>query len=250
MKKTALVLGLITLMLSACVSKKKYDEALANIASVEAQNAALQKSLENEQMAKEKLQGELGQLQTNLNMTKEEVQKLGQEVKDNNSRIARLETAISNTFKGYDGVKTERRNGRLYVKVGNDILFKSGRATVAKDAKATITSLASVFNSVPDLAVMVEGHTDNKQMKSTSRYSDNWELSTARANYVVRAMQEAGVASGRLTASGRGDTVPMASNDTDEGRAQNRRTEFIVYPDSNVQELYQFYKNNMGGSTN
>ncbi|MEZ4688039.1 MAG: OmpA family protein [Bacteroidia bacterium] len=248
MKKFALILGLVALVLSSCVSKKKYDEAMANAA---AQQAALQKALDAEKMDKEKLEGELATLQKNLNMSKEEVQKLGEEIRTNNQRIARLEQAITNTFSGYEGITTERRNGRLYIKVGNDILYKPGRAVVDKDSKGTIDRLASVFNTVPELSVMVEGHTDNDPVKiHKASFKDNWELSTARANNVVRALTDAGVTSGRLTASGRGETVPVASNDTKEGKAQNRRTEFIVYPDSKVQELYQFYKNDMGGSTN
>jgi chemotaxis protein MotB len=248
MKNFALILGLVALVLSSCVSKKKYDEAMANAA---AQQAALQKALDAEKMDKEKLEGELATLQQNLNMSKEEVQKLSEEIRTNNQRIARLEQAISSTFSDYEGITTERRNGRLYIKVGNDILYKPGRATIDKDSQGTIDRLASVFNTVPELSVMIEGHTDNDPVKiHKAKFKDNWELSTARANNVVRALSSAGVAYNRLTASGRGETVPVASNDTKEGKAQNRRTEFIVYPDSKVQELYQFYQSNMGGSTN
>ena len=117
MKKFALILGLATLVLtSSCVSKKKYDEAMANAA---AQQAALEKALDAERMEKEKLEGELASLQESLNLSKEEVAQLGEQIKNNNQKIAQLEQAISNAFSGYDNVQTERRNGRLYIKVGN-----------------------------------------------------------------------------------------------------------------------------------
>ncbi|MFK7971604.1 MAG: OmpA family protein [Bacteroidia bacterium] len=248
MKNFALILGVMALLLTSCVSKKKYDEAMANAA---AQRAALEKSLDAERMDKEKLQGELASLQKNLNLSKEEVQKLSEEIRTNNQKITRLEQAITKTFSGYDNITTERRNGRLYIKVGNDILYKPGRATIEKTSQGTLDRLATVFNTVPDLSIMIEGHTDNDPVKiHKAKFSDNWELSTARANNVVRALVAAGVSNSRLTASGRGETVPVAGNDSDEGKAQNRRTEFIVYPDGKVQELYQFYQSNVKGGTN
>lgn len=248
MKNFALILGVVALVLTSCVSKKKYDEAMANAA---AQQAALEKALDAEKMDKEKLANELGSLQKTLNLSKEEVVKLGEEIRTNNQKIARLEQAITSAFTGYENIKTERRNGRLYIQVGNDILYKPGRAKIEQSSQGAIDRLASVFNTTPDLSIMVEGHTDNDPVKvHKAKFSDNWELSTARANNVVRALTAAGIANSRLTASGRGETVPVASNDTKEGKAQNRRTEFIVYPDGKVQELYQFYKSNMSGSTN
>jgi len=242
---------LIGSLMTSCISKKKHEEALAAAA---AEKAALEKQLDDERTAKEKLQGELATLESNLNMSKQEITKLSEEIKLNQSRIEELKTSIINVFADYDksDLNVREENGKLYITVNNSVLFNAGRDRVEKDAAETVDKLAAVFAKYGDLNVNVEGHTDNDPVKiHKGKYQDNWSLSVARATNVVRALEKAGIAAGRLTASGKGDTQPIASNDTKEGKAKNRRTEFVAYPNNKLSELYkQAQELKKGGDTN
>ncbi len=244
---------LIASLMTSCVSKKKYEEAMAAAA---AEKAALEKSLDEERAAKEKLQGELATLESNLNMSKAEIEKLSQEIKANNAKIASLRTSITDVFKDYDNseLNVREEGGKLYISVSNKILFRPGRDKLEGESQETIEKLAGVFNaaSASSLNIMVEGHTDSDPVKIHKyKFKDNWSLSAARATNVVRALQEAGVKAGRLTASGKGDTQPVAANDNDEGKEKNRRTEFIAYPNARISALYNKAKEiKAGGDTN
>jgi chemotaxis protein MotB len=101
---------------------------------------------------------------------------------------------------------------------------------VEDKGKSAIKALADVLNKNQDIDIAVEGHTDNIPIK-TALYSDNWDLSVARANSIVRMLiDEHHVTPTRLTSSGKGEFSPRASNDTPEGRASNRRTEIVLSP--------------------
>ncbi len=244
-----LVLVVAMGIFTSCVSKKKYEEAMNRAA---AEKSALESALSEAQSENEKLQGEFADLEKNLQMSKEEITSLSETVKKNNQQIQSLQDAISEVFENYDpsDISVEEREGRLYITLSNSVLFDAGRAKLTDDSKDVITKLADVFKSNPDLGIQVEGHTDNEPVVIHKRtYKDNWELSTARSLQVVRELEAAGVTPGRLIASGKGDTQPIASNDTDEGRAKNRRTEFIILPE--IEGLYKMYKGGfegMGGS--
>ena len=113
----------------------------------------------------------------------------------------------------------------------------SGDAALSKDAKDVLEKVARVLNNQPEMEVMVEGHTDNKAFKDGAAIKDNWELSVQRAASVVRVLQDDyNVDPARLIPAGRSYYTPIASNDTKEGRAQNRRIKIIILP-----RLDQFY---------
>ncbi|RMG19376.1 MAG: hypothetical protein D6730_21645 [Bacteroidetes bacterium] len=244
-KVTILVLAVV--LMSACVSKKKYDEALAAAA---AEKSALESALAEANAEKSKLQADAQKLQDDLNMSKEEIMKLAETVKANNEKIAKLENAIRDVFDDYDEnqVSVSERNGKLYITLSNSILFESGRARIAKEAQDVIGKLASVLNASGGLSISIEGHTDNEPVQiHKAKYTDNWGLSTARALNILRELEKNGVDGSRLTASGKGDTEPIASNDTPEGREQNRRTEFVINPD--IDGLYKMYKEELSASS-
>ncbi len=104
--------------------------------------------------------------------------------------------------------------------------FASGNASVDKKAEDVISLLAKSINN-SDSLIRIEGHTDSAPI-STSRYSSNWELSTARASSVLRKLIEAGINPKRLSAAGYGGFQPIAKNETVEGRAQNRRVDIVI----------------------
>jgi len=131
---------------------------------------------------------------------------------------------------GSDDLEIIIRNGRLVVQLPNRVLFDSGKTEIKPDGQVALDKLASVLATVEDRQFLIAGHTDNVGVKENPKYKDNWELSTLRGVQVVRYLQSKGVASGQLGAAGYSEFMPEASNDTDEGRAQNRRTEVIIMP--------------------
>ena len=124
----------------------------------------------------------------------------------------------------------------VFINLSDKMLYKSGSATLNSKANETLEKIAKIIASRPDLEVMVEGYTDNVPIK-TGCMKDNWDLSVKRATAVVRALQKNyGVSPDRLIAAGRGEYNVIASNDTKEGRATNRRTRIVLMP-----KLNQFY---------
>ncbi|HJL18085.1 MAG TPA: OmpA family protein [Sandaracinaceae bacterium LLY-WYZ-13_1] len=125
--------------------------------------------------------------------------------------------------------------GNMVVELPENVLFDSGRAELREAANETLARVAEVLSSVPNRNFLVAGHTDNVPVGRRRRYDSNWELSAARGVAVVRFFIEQGMSADRLAAAGYADTQPVASNATEEGRAQNRRIEIIVLP--NLDEL-------------
>lgn len=111
-----------------------------------------------------------------------------------------------------------------------EVLFDSGKAQIRPEAKETLSKVTSVIlEKVPDREIGVEGHTDNEPIKY-SGWKSNWELSTARATSVLHFMEKQGVIPRSMVASGYGEYRPVASNDTPQGRQQNRRVEIVILP--------------------
>ena len=125
--------------------------------------------------------------------------------------------------------------GNMVVELPENLLFDSGLAEVRDAGQQALTQVAEVLARVPNRNFLVAGHTDNVPIRRRGRYETNWELSAARGVAVVRYLAEHGLPADRLAAAGYADTQPMASNDTAEGQAQNRRIEIIVLP--NLDEL-------------
>ncbi|MCB0663601.1 MAG: OmpA family protein, partial [Saprospiraceae bacterium] len=138
-------------------------------------------------------------------------------------------------------IQVEVKKGVVYISISDKLLFKSGSAIINKSAESVVEKIATVLNDHSELDILVEGHTDNVPI-ATDCIKDNWDLSAHRSTAVVRMLQKKyNVSPERMTAGGRGEYIPKASNDTNEGRAQNRRTEIIVLPD-----LEQFFKLSAG----
>ena len=128
------------------------------------------------------------------------------------------------------------KNGKVYVSLQENLLFPSGSAVVNPKGKLALGKLADVLNVNPDITVDIEGHTDSIPIHG--RYMDNWDLSTARANSIVRVLtNDYKVDPVRVIASGHSQYDPVQPNSTSEGRALNRRTEIILSP--KLDELYK-----------
>jgi chemotaxis protein MotB len=113
----------------------------------------------------------------------------------------------------------------------NKLLFKSGSWSVGTEGRKAVQQLGSVLAENPDIAILIEGHTDNVPYKGNAQLSGNWDLSTKRATAIVNILREnTSINPENLTAAGRGEYAPVASNDTAEGKAKNRRIEVILTP--------------------
>ncbi len=129
-----------------------------------------------------------------------------------------------------EDIQIEVEKTVVYISIADKMLFKSGSATVSDRAKEVLGKVATVVNGKPEMEVQVEGYTDNVPI-STKNMQDNWDLSVARATSVVRVLQnDFEVAPSRLIAAGRSEYVPLATNDTAEGRSINRRTRIVILP--------------------
>lgn len=134
-------------------------------------------------------------------------------------------------------VEIRVEKGVVFISISDKMLFKSGRYEVTDRAMEVLGKVAQVLNSKPDIEFMVEGHTDNVAIKNNC-IADNWDLSVKRATSVVRILQtKFGIDPKRMTAGGRGEFIPLQSNDTPEGKTANRRTRIVILP-----QLDQFFK--------
>ncbi len=124
--------------------------------------------------------------------------------------------------------------GKMVVELPEGVLFDSGRAEIKDEGQETLRQVAQILAQIPNREFLIVGHTDNVPIRSR-RYPSNWELSAARGVVVARFLAENGMNAERLGAAGYADTQPVASNDADEGRAQNRRIEIVLMP--NLDEL-------------
>ena len=154
-----------------------------------------------------------------------------------------LNMALVNNLKGAIGnlndqdINIKVDKGVVYVDISDKLLFASGKYDVTARAQEVLGKVATVLKAQPDIEFMVEGNTDTKPYRR-GVLLDNWDLSVKRATAVVRILQNKyGLAPAKIAAAGRGEYEPVATNDTEEGRALNRRTRIIILP-----QLDQFFK--------
>ena len=212
------------------------------------------KELKNEkaslQVDKASLENENAMGQDNLKMLADKskltiedqamrLKKLENIIQSQRDLMNNLKNSISEALVNYesDELSIYQKDGNIYVSLQEKLLFKSGSDVVDPKGKEALKTLAQVLNTTKDINVVIEGHTDNVPIK-TNQYKDNWDLSTARATTIVRILtKDNGFDETRITASGRGQFHPVQTNETEAGRAGNRRTEVILSP--KLEELYK-----------
>jgi len=149
--------------------------------------------------------------------------------------VLALREKIKQALQGFEGsgLQVTEKNGKVYVSMDEKLLFASGRFTIDNNGKEALKALAKVLESDPGISITVEGHTDNVPYSpaSSAQIRDNWDLSVMRATTVVKTILEHGdINPERLTASGRGEYIPIDSEDSKDARSKNRRTEIILTP--------------------
>lgn len=183
-------------------------------------------------MANNELTERIQQLQlseTTINLLRDTITKQSDAL---NNLTARLKAQLE-SFAGE--LTVELRDGKVYVAMSDKLLFKSGSVKIDEQGKKALEQLASVIKNTNDIDIVIEGHTDNVPI-STSRFTDNWDLSVIRATSITRVLiEDYGLNPERLVPAGRGQHYPVHDNETAAGRALNRRTEIVLSP--NLDEI-------------
>ncbi len=198
-------------------------------------------------------------IQANLERTRKLNDSLSISLTEREKKVKELETVLANKDKAVLDLKNKIanallsfkesdltvnvKNGKVYVSLAEQLLFGSGSVDVDKKGEAALQQLAKAIKDQKDLQILVEGHTDNVPISRSSQYMhDNWDLSVMRATAIVRILTGAGLSPTQVTASGRGEYVPLAPNDSPQAKQKNRRTEIIITP--NLDEVFKLLESN------
>ena len=217
------------------ILQKEFDLLKDNSNLKIAENIAKNNSLLKEIAVKE------SELQTRS----ERVNMLEKMIEDQKESLNQLKESLSNALLNYEGrgLTVEKRNGKIYISMENKLLFKSGKWDIESKGKSAILQLSKVLELNPNIAILIEGHTDNVPFTSRGDVKSNWDLSTKRATAVVQILLENDqILPQNLTAAGRGEFLPIAPNSSVEGRASNRRIEVILSP--SLEEITRLLEKN------
>jgi chemotaxis protein MotB len=223
-KVSFIALCLPFILLSACVQKSKYVELEA--AHNQTQQNRYLNTIEDQK-------GTIEGLENKLENERAVVEQKDKEISDLEKTRQEIENSLKEQI-AQKNIKIEEIEGKLKVTFVDKILFDSGSVKIKPKGREVLLTLAESFKENEAQSIVVEGHTDDVQIGSAlqDRFPTNWELSAARATSVVRFLQEKGtIAPERLTASGYSFYKPVDTNETDEGRKQNRRIEIILIPE-------------------
>ncbi|RDY61452.1 OmpA family protein [Flagellimonas nanhaiensis] len=290
MKKVFLGTLAMAVLLSSCVSQKKYADLeakqketqdLLNSATVKLNDCLEEKATASSRLKtledqnaflkanNQELINNMGNLTTLTAKGAENLEKSLESLREKDLTIRKLQDAVTRrdsvnlalvqSLKGVLGnlddedIEVSVEKGVVFVSISDKLLFRSGSYNVTNAAKEVLGKVAKVVNNKPDFEFMVEGHTDNVPYAS-GVLLDNWDLSAKRATSIVRILQkDFGVDPKRMTAAGRSYYVPLASNDSAGDRAKNRRTRIVVLP--KIDQFYNMIEEGMkdpaiGGSGN
>ena len=218
----------------------------ARIASLEEQQKGMQQMLKAAEDKYAKLQESLDKSLTNASQNNVSIEKLVDQINESNQYIRHLvevksksdslNMVLTNNLtrslskEELKEVDVQVLKGVVYISLADNMLYKSGSYEINARAAETLSKIAKIIKDYKDYDVLIEGNTDNVPIKKQN-IRNNWDLSTLRASSVVQALQnDYGVDPKRLTAGGRGEYNPIASNDTEAGKQRNRRTQIIITP--------------------
>lgn len=274
MKRVLCITVSALLLCTSCVTKKKYllaengrleaigrgdalkeelvnckdenDKLTARIQNLVRDTTRMGENLRNYQAmlntnltVQEKLNSLLSQKMKELDEREGTINELQDMINAQNEKVQKLLSSVKDALLGFgsDELTVREKDGKVYVAISDKLLFESGSAKVDKRGKEALAKLAEVLNKQTDIDVYIEGHTDSKPIH-TAQFQDNWDLSVIRATSVVRILtKDYGVNPLQIQPSGRGEYLPVAGNETADGRSKNRRTEIIMAP--KLDKLYQ-----------
>ena len=225
--------------------QKNYDNLNASYTALEkdsnealSANISKNRNLLAELEAKEKSlaaeKSRLDALKAKLESTSARMEELEQMMAAKDAGMKALKDNLSKALNAFEGkgLTVEQRNGKVYVSMENKLLFESGSWKVGSEGKKAVVALGKVLGENPEISVLIEGHTDDDKITGAiGNIENNWDLSTKRATAIVTILGEnKSIDKKNLTAAGRGEFAPIATNDTTEGKAKNRRIEIILTP--------------------
>jgi chemotaxis protein MotB len=243
---------------------KSYND-LNDIFQANSKNSAseLQKLLAELQKAQEDLQKKEDQLnKTNrdLDTKKSDLDELSKQLADREQRLDELQSILDkkdsvvkalknkvlDALTGYvnKGLTVEQKNGKVYVRMDEKLLFATGSSEVGTNGTEALKKLAKVLETNPDVNITIEGHTDDvPYVGGSGPINNNWDLSVMRATAVVKILlNNSTIDPARLMAAGRSQYWPVDINKTPEAKSKNRRTEIILTP--KLDELFKILENN------
>ncbi len=261
MKKTVFIGALSILVLSSCVSKKKYVALETDLAETKSVLSKTQVEKEELETKVSKIEARVAEYNDKINSLKEVNDSQYTSVADvavmSNNTKAKMRSTLSkvdpaklaeaktlqdsmNLAVSYhlkksiadeeDDINVDIDKTVVMINISDKLLFNSGSYKISNKANTILEKLAGVINSEPSMEVMVEGHTDSRTI-STELFKDNWDLSVKRATSIVRTLQNKyDVDPAKLIAAGRSSYVPLVENDTKENRSKNRRTKIVIIP--------------------
>ncbi len=267
MRKNILVLTLLAgaLLVTGCASKKElqncqnenreltanYQDAKEQLAASQARAASLQEQLAQQKTDYAALQRSLDKSLANTSDNNVNISKLVDQINESNQYIRHLvevksksdslNMVLTNNLtrslskEEMKEVDVQVLKGVVYISLADNMLYKSGSYEINDRAEETLSKIAKIITDYKDYDVLIEGNTDNVPINtdaaSMRNIRNNWDLSALRASSVVQYLIDRfGVAPKRLTAGGRGEFNPVASNDTEVGKQRNRRTQIIITP--------------------
>jgi chemotaxis protein MotB len=224
--------SLKTLQASYNALEKDSNEALtANINK----NRELLAQLEAKEKTMAAEQARLNKLKADLDASSKRLSELEAYIAAKDASMKKLKETLLKSLKAFDGkgLTVHEKDGKVYVSMENKLLFQTGSWAVNGEGKTAVVEVGKVLAQNPDLSVLIEGHTDDDKITGNlgGGIESNWDLSTKRATAIVNILSEnKGINKQNLTAAGRGEFAPLMSNDTQEGKAKNRRIEIILTP--------------------
>ncbi len=220
-------------------TKSNLDKATAQLSGLQQQIAAERENVKALQAALDKCLSSSTQGNVNISKLVDEIQSSNKYIQELVSTVRKndsLNMVLTNNLTRslsrdeLQDVDVQVLKGVVYISLSDNMLYKTGSYEISDKAGATLAKIAKIIKDYKDYDVLIEGNTDNVPI-SRPNIRNNWDLSTLRASSVVQALQNSyGVDPQRLTAGGRGEYNPVASNDTADGRTKNRRTQIIITP--------------------
>ena len=219
---------------------KETKQLLEQLEEVQSDLFAKEDELSKLSLSLEAKEEELELAQENLELRSTRVVELESIINKKDSIVTALKKSIAKALIGLEGegLTIEKRNGKVYVSLEEALLFASGKYEVNSGGVVALNKLANALAYQNDLKILVEGHTDSIPFNSRGLVKDNWDLSVMRATNVVKVLtQNPDLDPIQLTAAGRSEFMPIASNTSAEGRSVNRRIEIILSP--NLDDLFK-----------
>jgi chemotaxis protein MotB len=213
------------------LEKNSNDALAANIDK----NRDLLAKLEAKEKSLNAEQERLDKLKKELDSSSKRLAELEQLMAAKDANMKKLKETLLKSLKSFDGkgLTVYEKDGKVYISMENKLLFQTGSWAVNEEGKKAVVEVGKVLAQNQDLSVLIEGHTDNDKILGNigGGIENNWDLSTKRATAIVNILSEnKSVNKQSLTAAGRGEFAPIASNETAEGKAKNRRIEIILTP--------------------